>query len=588
MIEIVRKTLFTCVTLVLIAGVALFAVSCNSEGVIEAGKRPVIYPDNNGVYVGYVGHSLTINMRVDNAEDAEYVWTVDDDVISRGDQLTIERDHVCTLYVTLTVTNAYGSARDEIRIDFIEPERPVIDMGVADGKVQVLLGTTHVFAPRFIGVEDESQAEWRLDFQVVGKGSQYTFKATEMGIYTLSVWAYNQFGSSEASVIVEVVDKLPYSVYFEPHSPLDSSTDMVGVVGRPVYIQSYISNIEPSSYAWSVDGREIGDSSPAMRFTPQTAGRYVATVKVTGTTPSVDGSRAEVEAESSVIIDVYATAGKIRTGSTASVSKIFEYIPGPGQFINETEGLGGFDGSELTMNAAVSYAKRRMDAGQFVSLGAFGGYIVVGFDHSVTPTADGKYDFAVVGNAFDTSSEPGIVWVMQDTNGNGLPDDQWYQLAGSETGKATTFTDYAVTYRRGAPATDVEWFDNRGGSGVVPSMHGFHSQSSIYPAWITGDTYTVYGVRLEARNGINPSSGQWVNAAYPWGYADNMGSDVLDGQVSAGEGRRNGFSISNAILPDGTPVKLDFIDFVKVQTGAVGSSGILGEISTEVINIVDL
>ncbi|MFR7812460.1 MAG: hypothetical protein ACLU4N_26295 [Butyricimonas faecihominis] len=29
-------------------------------------------------------------------------------------------------------------------------------------------------------------------------------------------------------------------------------------------------------------------------------------------------------------------------------------------------------------------------------------------------------------NAFDGSSEPGIVWVMQDVNGNGLP-DVWYR-----------------------------------------------------------------------------------------------------------------------------------------------------------------
>ena len=43
--------------------------------------------------------------------------------------------------------------------------------------------------------------------------------------------------------------------------------------------------------------------------------------------------------------------------------------------------------------------------------------------------------FAIQGNAFDSSNEPGIVWVMQDVNGNGLPDDEWYELRGSETGE---------------------------------------------------------------------------------------------------------------------------------------------------------
>lgn len=67
----------------------------------------------------------------------------------------------------------------------------------------------------------------------------------------------------------------------------------------------------------------------------------------------------------------------------------------------------------------------------------FRGYIIVGFDHSI-PNSGNQYDFCVQGNAFDGSSEPGIVWVMQDINGNGLPDDEWYELKGSEAGKEET------------------------------------------------------------------------------------------------------------------------------------------------------
>lgn len=42
------------------------------------------------------------------------------------------------------------------------------------------------------------------------------------------------------------------------------------------------------------------------------------------------------------------------------------------------------------------------------------------------------------------------MWVMQDVNGNGLPDDTWYQLKGSEYGKEETIETYAVTYYRPA------------------------------------------------------------------------------------------------------------------------------------------
>ena len=69
-------------------------------------------------------------------------------------------------------------------------------------------------------------------------------------------------------------------------------------------------------------------------------------------------------------------------------------------------------------------------------LGGWGGYIVVGFDHSIENK--GGYDFSIKGNAFDSSNEPGIVWVMQDVNGDGLPNDEWYELKGSEYGKPET------------------------------------------------------------------------------------------------------------------------------------------------------
>ena len=45
-----------------------------------------------------------------------------------------------------------------------------------------------------------------------------------------------------------------------------------------------------------------------------------------------------------------------------------------------------------------------------VGLGAFGGYIIVGFDHSIVNVAE-EYDFKVYGNAFANSAEPGIVMV---------------------------------------------------------------------------------------------------------------------------------------------------------------------------------
>ena len=236
---------------------------------------------------------------------------------------------------------------------------------------------------------------------------------------------------------------------------------------------------------------------------------------------------------------------------------------------------------------AVAYAAGRLEARSYVSLGGFGGYLIVGFDHSIARMESG-YDFSIQGNAFDTSSEPGVVWVMQDVNGNGEPDDEWYELRGSETGKEGTVSGYAVTYYRPAgKGMDVQWTDSEGHSGTIEYKGEFHDQDFYYPAW-AADTYTLRGTLLESRNMVD-DRGFWINRPYDWGYADNYGSDCLaGGDAVDGKGQSNGFRIANAMQPDGTPVELKYIDFVKVQVGVNAKSGPLGEVSTEVFSFADL
>ena len=73
--------------------------------------------------------------------------------------------------------------------------------------------------------------------------------------------------------------------------------------------------------------------------------------------------------------------------------------------------------------------------------------------------------------------------------GGGLPDDEWYELRGSETGRPETRQDYAVTYYRpSAPRMNVQWTDNYGGSGLIDYLGAFHRQDYYYPAWITDDS----------------------------------------------------------------------------------------------------
>lgn len=240
---------------------------------------------------------------------------------------------------------------------------------------------------------------------------------------------------------------------------------------------------------------------------------------------------------------------------TAYAARVFDYTPAPGQFINEPQPF-------ASAEAACMWAEERLAGHKYVSLGAFGGYITVGFDHDVTGP------FQIEGNAFDSpqgsSSEPGVIWVMTDANGNGLPDDVWVELPGSETNAKR---NYSVTYRRPAEPGDVEWTASDGTSGVVKHLPFVHSQN-YYPAWIKTDEYTLTGTLLPSRTTHEGTT--WTNPAFEWGYADNVGKDA-----------------DRTVVKFNLPEGVSSIRFIKVQSAVMQNAGPLGEVSTEVCSVAD-
>ena len=171
-----------------------------------------------------------------------------------------------------------------------------------------------------------------------------------------------------------------------------------------------------------------------------------------------------------------------------------------------------------------------------------------------------------------------------------MPDDEWYELKGSEAGKDETIRNFKVTYYRPeGKKMDVQWISSDGRNGWVDYLSAYHTQDYYYPAWITENSYTLTGTCLASRNIQDSQTGYWDNQAYDWGYVDNFGNDQIEGGSTVdGSGQRIGFKISNAIHADGTEANLQYIDFIKVQCGVLAKSGWLGEVSTEVFSFEDL
>ncbi len=258
---------------------------------------------------------------------------------------------------------------------------------------------------------------------------------------------------------------------------------------------------------------------------------------------------------------------------TNDVTKVFEYMPAAGQFVNQLPLYEAGDDAQ----AMCAKCLTAFENGYLVSLGGFGGYITVGFDTPVTNRA-GEYDFSISGNAFDGSAEPGIVLVSRDTNGNGRPDDEWYELKGSEYDNPQTVRDYEITYHRPESSTDkVRWTDNQGGSGYIErTVNG----QSYYPAWTDAPTLTFKGTRLPDNGVFDTSLNKWVMSAYRYGYADN--------RPNGSDGSK--FKLDWAVDSDGRPVQLDRIDFIRIYTAVNQQipSGGVGELSTEIKGIEKL
>lgn len=282
------------------------------------------------------------------------------------------------------------------------------------------------------------------------------------------------------------------------------------------------------------------------------------------------------------------------------ISRVFEVRPAPGQFVNEIPKYEEGDTPESIAAKATEYLAD--DNRMLVSLGSFGGYIVFGFDHMVE-NKPGLMDFQVLGNAFYAnanpnpdapkeggSCEPGIVMVSYDANGNGLPDDEWYELAGSEYNSPETTHKYRITYYRPdenkerdqlnqyiTDTTYVRWTDNLGREGYV-YRNSFHIQS-YWPQWLDDEEMTFEGTLL-ADNYVDESGKgtYYVQYAYAWGYVDNHHNND----------DRSKFNIEWAVDEDGNHVDLPGIHFVKVYTGVNQYCGWLGETSTEVAGANDL
>ena len=310
------------------------------------------------------------------------------------------------------------------------------------------------------------------------------------------------------------------------------------------------------------------------------------------------------------IIILAAVFATVSASAQTDGIKVLEYHPAPGQFTNALPACE----EGMTYDDMLRACEEQLADGNPVCLGAFGGYITLGFSQPIGNKRGS--DLRILGNAFYTlndpvygsatiggSIEPGIVYAGVGTSPETA---EWYELAGSEY-YTTERHNVSITYHRptaeqgehNLPYSTVDkyirwtasWTDGNGTpcdtTGYM-MKNAFHQQT-YYPAWEQSDELTFRGSRLPDNavnyggDGSDPSNPQnWISYRYSadaYGYADAAPGD---------DHMYNTFDLDWAVDAEGDPVQLDHADFIRIQTAVLQQCGWIGEQSTEITAIENL
>ena len=374
----------------------------------------------------------------------------------------------------------------------------------------------------------------------------------------------------------------------------------VAEINKPFVIHVTCNIAEGITFRWFLDDQYISNEKDLVYTFKRTGNQHLKLMAIQG----------KSFFEYGVIVDV---KGKETPDGNQSpyITKVLDYLPAPSPYTNKYPPY-YYGDTPMDMNNKVLAAIGNGNMG-VITLGGYGGYVVVGFDHTIE-NKPGKRDFRILGNVLDTydnaaasdinrgGAEPGIIMVAYDSNKNGRPDDDewceivgsahhhfedepWYDLAVTARNDLKTIKNYAITYfvpekepeQEDDWNTYLRWEDNQGRTGYI-AKNGYYSQS-YYPQWVLKDQLTFTGTRLPQNAIDNSGTGEvFYGYSFAFGYADNQKN----------EDPRATIDIDWAVDSNGRKAQLPGVDFIKIYTGVHQRYGRLGGCSTEITGIEDL
>jgi len=301
-----------------------------------------------------------------------------------------------------------------------------------------------------------------------------------------------------------------------------------------------------------------------------------------------------------------------------------DYLPAPGQWINTQDDGRVFNDANKALGPPVGGGTNAPNDTSVVSLGGFGGQIVLAFDHDVedSPANPMGLDAIVFSNANWVSADANLHWaepatieIMPELNANTIPGDdpneKWYLIAGSDLTDGSSYrsrhwirggdTQPPNTYP--APLDWPNEYDTAGyelfwtyetapdgtvGIVVNPNCkdsnttndgrEGYWGYAEYTPTLLIGD-----------RDGDNDNEGVGdVNSISDELFYTNPDDPMVVG-ITPGSGGGDAFDINWAV--DGNtwqPANLTSFRYIRITNAVEFYCGALGEVSAEIDAVADV
>ncbi|MBI9103667.1 MAG: hypothetical protein JEY99_14730 [Spirochaetales bacterium] len=295
-------------------------------------------------------------------------------------------------------------------------------------------------------------------------------------------------------------------------------------------------------------------------------------------------------------------------------SRVVDYRQAPGQFYKSSD-YSIENNVEKLLGPPSGGGIFGSDNSSIVSLGMAGGYVILQFDVPIENHPDnmGGYDFIVFGNSFWSGGspesplrEPGVIEIMEDENGDGIPNDIWYLIPGSHLSVSDLPVD--INY-------SVQWYDTVDSTlswSVQPgSLSGTQLFSDSQAWWNSQAENPAYFDHVY----LLPDSVYYSTGGFAavWGSADSAPTSVLgdlngdgdtkdmedypgikpswfytvpdthgDNRIDDGSGGGSAIKIEWAVDADFISAELDRISWIKISSASLKIHDALGELSCEV------